>query len=231
MREADWQPDDLPDYCRRCGRSTPTKAGAADCPKCAGSRLPWDQAVRLGVYGGVLRDAIHEVKFSRWRRLGHDLGRLLGEAIAGRLAEEALNSEDAAIVPMPTSFRRRMARGVDHALVIARGASDASGLPIVRPLERRHGPPQVGLSGHRRLRNVAGMFAFRMGRVRLPPVLIVIDDVMTTGATMRAACRAIRRGMSPGDDGLGVQVWAAVLGVAELVPSATGMDQKSARKT
>jgi len=43
------------------------------CPACRGKRLPWARAVRLGEYDGLLRDAIHEVKFTRWRTLGSDL--------------------------------------------------------------------------------------------------------------------------------------------------------------
>ncbi len=216
LRDAQWRPDAMGDYCGRCGRTAVTGPHSTDCARCAGARLSWEQAVRLGSYEGVLRDAIHEVKFSRWRRIGRDLGAMLGEALAQRLDAARISFDDVAIVPMPTSFRRRMARGIDHALVIARGAAAVCGLPIARPLVRRHGPPQMSVPGSRRAGNVAGKFEVRAGGIWSSPLLVVVDDVMTTGATMRAACRTLERGLPRGVDGPGPRLWAAVLGVTEL---------------
>lgn len=253
--EAGWQPDRTDDYCPTCGQSVgahelrtpkerhetrdrgPTQGPSVSVPKCAAcrsQRRPWERCVRLGPYVGVLRDAIHELKFEAWRQLGTTLGRTLGEQLRPLLSEHRRRSR-LVLLHMPTTFRRRIARGIDHTLVIARGVRDIIGGELARPIRRDHRPSQLDVAPSARARNVAGSFRARLG-AGLPPdaLVVLIDDVMTTGATMSAASRAVRvlnartHGI-PADTEAGAEpagdreedgevesrprVWSAVLGV------------------
>jgi predicted amidophosphoribosyltransferase len=203
--------------------------GGFTCTECRGKRLPWRACVRLGEYEGVLRDAVHDVKFSAWRKLGRDLGRELGARLRASLGRAGIDPDRVMLVPMPTTFRRRVARGIDHTLVITRGVRELlPGAIIARPIKRRHRPSQLDVPMSRRRANVArtmtpcGVLPEPNERQRLLAV-VVVDDVMTTGATMRESCRAVGKWLQtrPARDGgsdkgsddnaPAPQVWAAVI--------------------
>jgi len=210
--DAGWRPDDPGMYCSRCAHTVgPHEADGAGCSRCRGVKLPWARATRLGPYTGLLREAIHEVKFSAWRRLGTDLGTLLGRQLRPMLP---CPPREVVVIPVPSTFRRRLIRGIDHTAAIAKAACRVIGGTYAPALRRRHRPPQVGLSNTDRRRNVAGTMALR-GYPRFDGLtLLVIDDVRTTGATMGEACKALlrglkRRGQTP------AQVWACTLAVVE----------------
>lgn len=252
--EEAWFPDLPGAYCPRCGRTPDARgADALGCDACRQTRPPFERIIRLASYEGLLRDLVHELKFDARRQLGSILGRLLGLAIRHELALAAVNPREAVLVPMPTTFRRRMGRGIDHALVLARAVQQQTGGVIRRPISKRHRPSQLEVNPSERAANMAR--AFRPAWMLLTPlprnaVVIVIDDVTTTGATIRGACRAVRtawrRGAlpgpkdrkhpvwSPGSPILGhrggggegeparLRVWAAVLGVTPLEPVPDG---------
>ncbi len=212
MLDAGWLPDGPDQYCPRCGEDAgPFEADFDGCPACRAKRLAWDVAVRLGGYEGLLREMILEFKHGPWRRLGQDLGRLLGVAVAERMRLLRIDPERVAVMPVPTTARRRLSRGVDHTLVLAREVSRATGGRLVRAVGRRHGPPQSRLPMSARRGNVAGVFRARRAATGLGPgrVVVVVDDVRTTGATMSGVCRAIGGGRKGG-----AACWAATLGVA-----------------
>ncbi len=203
---AGWAPDVFDAFCNRCGRTTgPHEETEFGCAGCAEESPVWTRFVRLGEFDGDLRHWVHEVKFTRWRRLGFDLGRLLGE----RLVEAGL-PRGALVVPMPTTARRRIARGIDHAAMLARGVAEAVDGRVVRALRRRHRPSQRAVTPGDRARNVAG--AFRRTRnwdFPLETPVVLVDDVRTSGATIDAAARALR-----GRRQAGAPLWVGVVGVA-----------------
>jgi len=189
MQHAAWAPDPLDAFCNRCAQTV--GFGEDDefgCAKCRGRRLAWSRAVRLGAFEGDLASWVKEVKFTANASLGIDLGRLL----AARLREAGLPRERVCVVPVPMSRLDRLTREHDHARTIAAGVARGLGAPLVRALSRRHGPSQRAMeSVAARERNVKR--AFRAGwRVDCAGwTVVLVDDVMTTGATMRAASRAL----------------------------------------
>lgn len=213
-----WIPDAYEAYCARCGHDVgPHEESEFGCSTCANTRPRWSRVVRLGTYAEPLSSWVQEVKFERGWRLGEALGMRLGE----QLLEAGLELGEAVIVPMPSTWRRRMARGTDHALTISRGVAKATGCPLVRALRRKHTVSQRAVKPGERASNVSGVFEVRQkALLRLSGrPLVLIDDVMTSGATMRSACRVLRAGVKgEGDTGL----WVGVIAVTPPAGSSSG---------
>ncbi|MGP1273747.1 MAG: ComF family protein, partial [Phycisphaerales bacterium] len=201
-------PDALSEFCNRCAQTV--GLGEDDefgCASCRGRRLVWSRAVRLGAYSGDLAEWVREVKFQRNASLGVDMGRALAE----RLAAAGLPDERVCVVPVPMSARDRLFRGVDHARCVAEGVAKGLRAPLVRALLRRHGPSQREMpSATARERNVRRAFTLRRGVDLSGWTAVLVDDVITTGATMRAASRTLwpRR-----LDSRPASIWAAAVGV------------------
>ncbi|MEL6330793.1 MAG: hypothetical protein AAFR38_14170 [Planctomycetota bacterium] len=205
-------------WCWRCASGVgPGEVDELGCATCRGGRLAWSHAVRLGAYRGVLREAVAELKYAGARRLGEQFGGVLGRLIEGEMRRRGVREpESGLLVPVPSTTLRRMRLngGVDHTLAIARGVREAIGFEIARPLRRRPGPRQATLGVSARARNASRRFGVSpvWGRRRLRgggPV-VLLDDVRTTGATLRACARLLR--------GLGVErerLWVATLAVSE----------------
>lgn len=210
-----WEADTPDAYCPRCGTTAgPFEADADGCPACRRRRLGWSRSVRLGSYAGVLREAILTGKYTPWRRMCQELGADLGRAVAACLRAEGIEPASVLVCPVAASTRRRLARGVDHTAILGREVARVTGGTLVRALRREHRPPQQRLRGAARQRNVSGAFSARSGVCTGLDgrVVVLVDDVRTTGATMSAAARALRAGVKAAG-GQGVTIWAAVAGV------------------
>lgn len=225
-QEAGWAPDPPDAYCPRCGRTLGGERDSPDgCRECAGVKFAWDRMVRLGEYAGPLRTWVHEVKFTRWRRLGIDLGERLGLALLDAWRAEAAESAGPpVIVPVPDHPLRRVFRGIDHAAVIAAGVRRATGWAVCQPLHRRLGRSQLSVPASQRAANVARAFGIREGcqPVAGAGLVVVVDDVVTTGATMRTCCRMAAKSCRSRGNDRGPRVWAACLGRAVPVRATGG---------
>jgi len=197
IRESGWRPDAPADYCGRCGDSVgegeATETGCATCRSRDVNLKPIETIVRLGSYTGPLRNWILEVKYyHRWGEMAHVLGCLLGEAL---LQGGVVNGEQAVVVPMPMPWQRRVYRGIDHARMIADGVGKTLRAPVVRILARANGRPQVSLpaseragSGSRGLRVRRRLGGWDLGGLQA----VLVDDVRTTGASLRSAARLLQ---------------------------------------
>ena len=166
---------------------------AADWPSafCDACATLIDRVERLGAvfeYGGPVADAIQHFKYEGRSELGAGLGAAMA-AEAYHWAEKV-----DAVVPVPLHWRRRRARGYDQAALLARPVAKSLRVPaLLRGLRRlRNTPSQVDLPHADRQQNVAGAFA--PSRLRGVRRVLLVDDVRTTGATLRAASEALKAG-------------------------------------
>ncbi len=157
------------------------------CRLCEAGLTAYDGAWCCGAYDGTLRDLIHLFKYGRMLPLRRVFGQMMGRAYPRDQFFEVL-------APVPSHWRRRLWRGFDQATVLARELSRCTAIPVGEALRRkRHTPPQAGLTRRQRRDNIRGCFdVARPEAVRGRRVLL-IDDVLTTGATVNAAAAALRR--------------------------------------
>jgi ComF family protein len=173
--------------CPRCGEPA---AGEAGCPACRVVRPAFDATVVVGLHGGALQDAVHALKYGDRPELAGPLGRLVAAAV--RRAGEVPDL----VVPVPLHPARLRQRGYDQADLLAAAVAGALRRPLVRALRRaRPTAPQVGASRAARRTNLAGAFGpagrWDSGSLR-DRVALLVDDVVTTGATASAAARVVR---------------------------------------
>lgn len=142
-----------------------------------------DDARAAGIYEGPLRHIIHALKYRGQSSLARPLGALMREAAGDWL-------EDAVVVPVPLHPWRSLRRGFNQADLLA----CTLGRPVWRPLRRhRLGRPQAGLPADERRANVSNVYVMRRGRCRhLPATVVLVDDVLTTGATAEACAQVLR---------------------------------------
>ena len=166
-------------FCLDCRTSCdPLRGGTPGMPLAA-----------AGTHEGGLRRAIHRFKYRGERGLAGELGSLVAQQVAADTAAGAVLD---AIVPVPLHPERVRERGYDQTSLLAAAVAARSGLPLGVPLHRiRHARPQVELDRADREHNVAGAFVSVAGTLRGLRVGLV-DDVTTTGATLREAARAAR---------------------------------------
>jgi ComF family protein len=158
------------------------------CAACRSGLQSFDHAASFGMYEGALRSLIHLFKYSGMKPLSKPLAAYLERTIPIDTAFDA-------IVFVPLYWRRKWRRGFNQAELLARHVARRRGLPVLNALRRKRATAtQAGLASAGRRRNVAGAFALRPGPDLAGKKILLIDDVMTTGATASACASVLKRG-------------------------------------
>ena len=177
--------------CRRCAAEVPEITGNRDeCPHCRQHKLRFDRTYSLGPYEGLLQTVCKRMKSEATAEVSKVLGRLLVDEVGETWSESIPD----ALVPIPQHRQRRASWRLGSAHSLALSVGRATGIPIHPTLLQwqRSIEPQVGLSQKGRFRNVRGSLQVRRGyRVEAAHV-VVVDDVLTSGATCSEAARALK---------------------------------------
>jgi ComF family protein len=175
-----------PPVCEVCGDPLPGWRDTSQprCRRCRRSVRPVDRARAIGAYDGSLRAIIHALKYEGRRTVARGLASLMSDRAAGLLEGAAC------VVPVPLHRARRRARGFNQAADLARHLP----LPLVHALRRvRATATQTALPAAQRHRNVRGAFRpARRARRLAGAVVVLVDDVCTTGATLDACAAALK---------------------------------------
>ena len=178
-------------FCDRCG--VPYKADYGDeieCPSCIAEPPTFDQARAAVIYDDASHQLIVSYKHSDRAELAPMFAQWMNRAGADLLRRDAI------IVPIPLHPRRLFMRKYNQSALIASEVGKLSGARVILDLLRRvrHTPPQQSLSAEARKRNVSGAFQLNRssGDLRKKRIILV-DDVLTTGATLSAAATVLKR--------------------------------------
>ena len=181
----------LGSLCQRCAMQLPEVAGEPVCSGCQQSRLRFDQVLPLGFYRDDLRQVVLQMK--AWR--GEPLAAAIGKLMVERLDPRPVDVTPDLVVPMPWHWQRHMSRGIDSPASLAWSMHLASDLPSPVSLlsYRRNIKKQGMLSSAERLRNVRGAFRVSTGYAIKGARILLVDDVLTTGATASEAARELKK--------------------------------------
>lgn len=180
------------DICEVCGRFGISFGETGICRECQAERPPYVLARAVATYEGPVRDALHFFKFAGKRELAHPLGELM----AGLVADLYPYRTFAAVIPVPLHPARARERRFDQAELLAGVIAGYLRIPLAgRALCRtRETPSQTTLARENRLSNLSGAFTAGEDARRLQGKgVLLVDDVYTTGATVRECCHTLRQ--------------------------------------
>ena len=182
--------------CAQCGQpfaAPPEGIGTTThrCGTCLLRPPPYEQARAVGLYHGVLRDAIHVMKYQGVYGLIEPLAGLLQSQFARHWGAQQVD----ALIPVPLHRSKLREREFDQALALAWYLGKGVDIPVWqnRLIRQRRTISQVGLNATQRLQNVRGAFALKIPSACAGKGLLLIDDVYTTGATLQECARLLRQ--------------------------------------
>lgn len=171
----------LPECCYRCQKLSTDSRVCASCRRISRLKHVW---VRTE-YGSIAKQLIYNFKFQRVRAASEPLAELLSEALP-------YLPSDTIVSYVPTATSRYRQRGYDQSQLLARTLARKLKLPFVPLLSRSGQARQVGARRSQRLRQLEGAFRPRNTYTASGASVLLVDDIVTTGATLEAAARALK---------------------------------------
>lgn len=191
--EARLQPSDN-SVCQQCWETLPkVEPRCVDSSNIVKGKLPeefFDSSLAVWQYSEAAQEIIHLLKYSGYRRLAKNLGHAMGLA-----ASEVIKYAKAdCLVPVPLHRVRQREREFNQSLLLAEYTSEVVKVPVnAQAMVRlRYTKPQAKLSAEERHHNVGGAFAVIKGVSFTGAIVIIVDDVITTGSTINECARALK---------------------------------------
>jgi ComF family protein len=157
------------------------------CALCRMGLRGFDAVYSYGFYEGTLRQLVHLFKYGGVRPLARPFGRFMIQALPRDASFDV-------IVPMPLHWFKQWQRGFNQADLLAREIGKKWGVPVRNLIRRRRATsPQAGLTNAKRRANVRGAFRIARGKPLQGMRVLLVDDVVTTGATASACARVLKR--------------------------------------
>jgi len=178
--------------CSKCGKPLRGRdAGDGVCFDCRKERRFFTKARSLGLYTGGLRSYIHDLKYRRQRRVALALGHLMGRLAA---KESGFWNCDG-IVPVPLYPSRLRQRGFNQAGLLAQPVAYHLGVPVWTDacIRLRATVRQSSLTPRQRVENIKGVFSVRLPGLITAKRVLIVDDILTTGATVNELSRCLLR--------------------------------------
>jgi len=192
------------EYCPRCGREA-SQFGLVEgnCPDCQGRQIRFNAIARSGIYSQSLQSMILSFKNGKT-----ELDKVLGLLMCSAAQGSGFFSDIDLFVPVPLHWTKRLKRGYNQSLILARkfkhsGAGISTDLVRIRRTKAQPTMPSPAA----RARNVAGAFAVRRGHKLAGRRICLVDDIKTTGATLNECAKVLKQAGA-------FKVYAAVLAVA-----------------
>ncbi len=178
--------------CPRCSSTVgPHSVLAGGCPECRGESFGFDEVIRLGPYKGELREVVLRMKHANGEDLAEAMAALWAASLGSRLRTLAPD----VVIPIPLHWTRRWQRGFNQSAILADGLAKALNVPC-KPswLKRRRATPHqtAQQSGASRRDNVKKAFHAKEALPLKGRTVLLVDDVLTTGATASEAAKALR---------------------------------------
>jgi len=176
--------------CSKCGKPFYSEMLADHlCGDCLTGERYFNRARAMGYYDGILRKAIHLLKYKLKNNLAFSLGNLMADRMQSFLNGATYHL----IIPVPLHTKRLRERGFNQALLLARLIGKKYKIPLngCTLIRKRQTKPQVGLSEQDRKDNVKGSFLLLKGDKVLERDILLVDDVYTSGNTVEECSKVL----------------------------------------
>jgi len=181
-----------PPLCSVCSAPVETSEAAPLCARCSDFHPAYDRAWSLFIYDGAIRKAIHDFKYHGVSGLHRVFGELLHERLTVEMAGISIDS----VVPVPLHRARELSRGYNQAALLARSLASLLSLPVMESelLRVRHTDFLADLGRRDRFASLEGAFAISEKTRLEGKKILLVDDIMTTGATFHICAGVLREG-------------------------------------
>lgn len=179
--------------CRGCAMPLPTSVAAGSlCGSCQTTKLPFERCITPLYYDGAVPHLVKGLKFHHNLAYGRLLGLIMAEHLAKIWSDGSNTTRPCCIIPVPLHRSRLRERGFNQAQELAKAVCKRLNIPLDNKscLRTRVTPQQTGLSQQQRRHNLRGAFTFNRS---LPPYVAIVDDVITTAATVSELAIALKQ--------------------------------------